>query len=98
MIEHLVLIKWKPSTSEANRRRVLSALAALKDRIPGILRYKVGENFSPRSQGFDAAISSTFADLASLQAYQPHPEHQVVATEIASLAENILALDFETMD
>ena len=95
MIEHIVLIRWKETTPSAERQRILEELQALKDKILGIVRYHVGHNVSSRSLGYHAAISSTFVDAASLQAYGPHPEHQRVATQLRDASDSILAVDFE---
>lgn len=93
-MEHLVLIRWKPDIADSDKSDVLHKLLALKEVIPGILNYQLGHNVSERSQGFDAAISSTFADAASLAAYGPHPEHQKVAGRLRELADNVLVVDF----
>ena len=94
MVEHIVIIRWNDATPQATRQGILEQLAALRDKIPGIVKYSVGENFSGRSQGYHAAITSTFADEASLAAYGPHPLHQQVATQLSSAADSLIVLDF----
>lgn len=97
MIEHLVVIRWKDATPQAQRLGILEELAALRDKIQGIVEYRVGENFSERSQGYHAAISSTFADEASLAAYGPHPLHQQVAAQLRDAADSLIVLDFRPL-
>lgn len=97
MIEHLVLIQFKETTSPLERDQILQDLLSLKDKIPGIVSYQVGHNVSQRSQGFNAAISSTFADAQSLAAYGPHPLHQSAATRLRELSDNVLVVDFEPL-
>lgn len=94
MIEHLVLIRFKDTTSESEREQILRELLGLKDKIQGIVAYKVGQNVSERSQGFDAAISSTFIDAQSLASYGPHPEHHRVSSRLRELSDNVLVVDF----
>ncbi len=97
MVEHVVLIAWKEDVPEIERQQILAALLTLKEQILGIVSYHVGHNFSTRSQGFDAAITSTFVDEGSLQAYGSHPAHLAVAERLKAAAKNILALDFHHM-
>lgn len=94
MVEHIVLIAWKEDVSEDTQQQILTDLLTLKDKILGIVSYHVGHNFSARSQGFDAAITSTFVDEKSLEAYGIHPEHQAIAKILQASSKNILALDF----
>ncbi len=97
MIEHLVVIRWKDATPQARRLGILEQLAALRDKLPGIVEYRVGENFSERSQGYHAAITSTFADEASLAAYGSHPLHQQVAGQLKDAADSLIVLDFRPL-
>ncbi len=97
MIEHVVLIKWKEATSQEVKDRLLHELGELKDKILGIVSYRVGHNFSERSLGYDAAVTSTFVDLPSLQAYGPHPEHQKIAKQLGENSVSILVVDFEPL-
>lgn len=98
MIDHIVLIQWKEDAPQSEREELLRALLALKHKIPGIVSYRVGENFSARSKGYDAAVTSTFVDRASLDAYFPHPEHQRVVGRLTLAIQNLLTVDFESID
>ncbi len=97
MVEHLVLIRWKDSTPQTERLRILTELAALRDVVPGIVHYRVGDNFSERSQGYHAAISSTFTDEASLAAYGPHPRHQQIAAQLRTATDSLIVVDFRPL-
>ncbi len=94
MVEHIVLITWKEDVTNETRNQILAELLTLKDKILGIVSYHVGHNFSSRSQGFDAAITSTFVDEKSLEAYSVHKEHVAIAQKLRTSTKNILALDF----
>ncbi len=94
MIEHIVMIAWKEDIAIETREQILTELLTLKDKILGIVSYHVGHNFSARSQGFDAAITSTFVDEKSLEAYGVHPEHLAIAQRLRASSKNIVALDF----
>ncbi len=98
MIEHIVLFKWKEEIQKEEIDEILHELSQLQHKIPGIARYQVGHNFSSRSMGFHAGISSTFVDQKSLDAYTPHPEHQKVLAKLVAKTESILALDFQDIN
>ncbi len=98
MIEHIVLFKWKESSDKEVIDAILHELSELQHKIPGIVRYHVGHNFSSRSLGYHAGISSTFVDQASLDAYSPHPEHQKVYAKLIENVESLLALDFRDIN
>ena len=95
MVEHVVLIKWREDTPQPEKDRILQELSDLKDKILGIVSYHVGHNFSDRSQGYHAAVTSVFVDRTSLDAYVPHPEHQRIAAQLKVKAENVLVVDFQ---
>ena len=97
MVEHIVLIRFKASAERADREQILRELAALPDRIPGIVSYRAGFNTSDRGKGYDAAIRSTFTDQASLDAYGPHPEHQKLARRLGELSDDIVVSDFRPL-
>lgn len=94
MLEHLVLIRWKEGVDRQSQDAVLRSLLALRDKIPGIVKYELGHNVSERAQGYHAAIASTFVDAAALAAYGPHPEHQRVSAKLRDLSDSILVVDF----
>ncbi len=98
MIEHIVLFKWKESSNKEEIDAILHELSELQHKIPGIVRYQVGHNFSSRSLGYHAGISSTFIDQESLNAYSPHPEHQKVYAKLIENTDSILALDFQDIN
>ena len=95
MIEHIVLFKWKADVQIEEVNELLHELSELKNKIPGIVSYKIGHNLSTRSQGYGAGITSTFIDQSSLDAYIPHPEHQKVYTKLIQKVDNLLVVDFQ---
>ena len=96
MIEHIVLFKWKNTATPEQIEAVLSGLKQLKSQIPSIVDLSCGENFSPRSQGFQHGLVVRFEDKAGLEAYQLHPAHQeVVQKLIKPILADIIAIDYE---
>jgi quinol monooxygenase YgiN len=100
MIRHIVLLKCKPETSQAEIEQVFAALAALKESISGILAFEAGENNSPEgiTRGYTHAFTMDFADEQARDNYLPHPEHEKVKVQIGQILaegnESVLVVDF----
>lgn len=96
MIEHLVLFKLKPGTTDAQIDAMLAALRALPEAIDTIEELSCGRNFSDRSQGHQVGLRVRFGSREGLAAYIPHPAHQgCVATHIAPILEQVTVVDYE---
>ena len=78
MIRHIVLMKCKPDAAQQDIDDMFTALAALKDSIPGILAFEGGENNSPENinRGYTHGFTIDFADEQAREVYLPHPEHK----------------------
>ena len=92
---HIVLIKWKPETSEEQIADQMAGMNALSGKIPGVERLHTGVNFSNRAKGYTHALVAQLADRAALEGYGPHPAHQALIPPFLAIAEDILAFDFE---
>lgn len=96
MVEHIVLFKFRPEVTQAQKDEIAKRLVALKNEIPGILDIQAGHNFSDRSQGFELGLTVRFESKEALAFYGPHPKHQEVVTRMQELGlDNLLAMDFE---
>ncbi len=96
MIEHVVLLRFKAAVSPETRRRVLAELRTLKASVPSVVELSCGDNFSERSQGYEAGLVVRFKDKQGLESYIVNAEHQrIVQDWIRPNAEQILALDYE---
>jgi len=97
---HIVLVKVKPGTPEADVTRAIDALAALKGVIPGLTSFSAGPNTSPegRTLGFTHGFVMDFADSAARDAYLPHPKHREAAEGLRAIREpenGVLVFDFD---
>ncbi len=93
MLVHIVCFRYRGDVSEAARedhRRKLAGLASLE----GIVELKVGADIVHSARSFDTALVVRFADRAALDAYQRNPVHVPIAQHGATLAEQIVAVDF----
>ena len=93
-IEHIVLLEKKETATEKQLNSFLWAAKQLKDKVPGILDVKHGENFTDRAPHSHALIV-TMADRDALAGYGPHPAHQEVATMLKEVAKDWVIVDIE---
>jgi hypothetical protein len=94
MLVHIVCFKYKPDTDAPTRAQHRSRLAALQS-LDGVVDLKVGEDVVRSARSYDTALVITFPDRAALDAYQTNVRHVPIAQYGASLAEHIVAVDFE---
>jgi len=95
MVEHLVLFKLKPGTTEEQRKTVVDTLKRLSS-IDGIVDMSVGVNHSKegKSQGFEVGMRVRFRDQAALESYLPHPQHVGVVDEVREYFEDVIVVDY----
>jgi len=95
MIYHIVLLTFKPG-HEDQMQPLHDALAALKQRIPGMTGLSGGPYDSPEgfNQGYTHGFVMTFADAASRDEYLGHPDHEKVKADFLPLVEKVVAFDF----
>ena len=97
MVKHVVLMKAKATSSDADMDALLGRIAELKDIIEGIEDYSGGKDISggARAQGYTHGVVMTLRDRAAMDAYYPHPAHQPVSKKVVEMSEKILAFDYE---
>ena len=98
MIDHIVLLRWKPDTGREAKAELAAGLAELAGEVPGIVRYVSGAQNSAEDKhhGFDWGFTMTFTDAAARDAYLPHPAHLSVVTKLlAPVVQDVLVFDFE---
>jgi Stress responsive A/B Barrel Domain len=98
MINHVVLFKWKPGTSQATIDSIYRELEGLKRLIPGLHSFSGGPYSSHEglNQGYTHGFIMTFTDAPARNAYLPHPEHERVKAMVAPNLENVIAFDWES--
>ncbi|KAL0485304.1 hypothetical protein AKO1_011696 [Acrasis kona] len=96
-VVHIVLFKFKPSTSEEQINDVMDALGTLKSKFDGIVSYSSGPNISTENlhKGLTHGFTMKFKDAASRDAYLPHEEHVKVAKKLIDNMEDIVVFDYE---
>ena len=95
MIQHVVFFKFKPGTTDDQVDAIADGLSALPDSIDDIRSLVFGRDVIRSERSYDFGLVSTFDDLAALDRYQVHPEHQKVVALVKAAAESVVAVDFE---
>ena len=96
MLNHIVLMKFKPDTSEEDVDRLAAMLDALPDTIIEIQTYEFGRDIARSERSYDFALVSGFANMEAMQRYQVHPDHQKVVAHIRAICDDIRAVDFNS--
>ena len=73
MIQHIVLIKWKPATTEEDIVEAFEAARALLDEIDSVQTLTLGRNRAESDHGFTHALIVNLADNDGLRRYLDHP-------------------------
>ena len=89
MIRHIVLLKARPEVTEAEIAAIFADLAAIKEKLPGVLAIHSGRSESPEKieRGYMHGFTVDFTDWAALAAYQDHPDHKRVGAALVAAAE-----------
>ncbi len=93
---HVVLFKFKDSTTPEQVKTVEDAFRALSTKVPTITGYEWGTNVSPenKNDGFTHCFLVTFKDKAGLDVYLPHPAHDEFKSILHPFLEKVLVFDF----
>lgn len=89
MCIHMFVFRWQGDVTTEQKQKVIRSILELQGQIPGLLDTWVGENFSPRSQGYALGGAMKFSDRAALDAYGSHPVHQALLAWLMPLIEPV---------
>lgn len=96
VLRHVVLIKFKDSTAQADIKKVEDAFSALPDKIPQIKGYEWGINNSP--EGLDKGLTHcfflTFDSEEDRAIYLPHPDHKAFGEVLGPHLDDVLVIDY----
>lgn len=92
MIKHIVMWTLK---DPADAPKMKALLESCRSVVPGIVAFEVGTRTEELEANADVVLYSVFEDQAALAAYQQHPHHVDVASQIGPLRQTRTVLDYE---
>ncbi|MGO2658461.1 Dabb family protein [Mycetocola reblochoni] len=98
-IRHVV--SWTLSAEDTETKRehaagIASRLTAFANAHPDMVQnLQVGTNIAYPEKNADLVLIADFADLAALDAYQVHPEHQAIVEYVVPRVAGRSSVDFE---
>jgi len=94
MFIHIFGFRWKPEATDADKQRATRDILAFRGIVPGLLEVHVGQNLSPRGQGYTFAGFMRFTDRAAADGYTVQAAHKTLLAWLAPLIDPV-ELDFE---
>jgi hypothetical protein len=100
MLRHVVLFKFKDSSTPAQVKEVEDAFRALPSKIKEIRSLEWGTNNSPEglSQGFTHVFFVTFDNEEGRSVYLPHPDHKAFGKILGPHLDKVLVVDYWTQE
>jgi hypothetical protein len=98
MYKHVVIFKFKETSSKASVDTVVNAFVALKDQIPVVKGFEWGVNVSPEhfDQGFTHCFVLTFANTDDRdKIYQVHPAHKNFQKILGPHMDKVFVVDYK---
>src|SRR5215468_7386834 len=95
-LRHVVLFRFKETTSAADKKKIEDAFRALPAKISEIRSFEWGSNVSVEnlSQGFTHCFVLTFASEKDRDTYLVHPAHKEFGNIIGGALDKVLVVDF----
>jgi heme-degrading monooxygenase HmoA len=93
---HVVAVKFKDGTSDADRQVVGVAFGELKKKIKEVKGFAGGESVSVEklNKEFHYCAVLTFKDISSLKTYIEHPEHKAFVEMLKKHMADVFVFDF----
>jgi hypothetical protein len=95
-LRHVVLFKFKESSSPEDIKEVENAFGKLPSQIKEIKAYEWGLNNSPEgiNKGFTHCFLVTFDSEEDRAIYLPHPAHKAFVDVLSPHLEDVLVVDY----
>jgi hypothetical protein len=96
VLRHVVLFKFKETTTPQDIQKIEDAFRALPSKISVIHGFEWGTNVSSEklNQGYTHCFFLTFASDKDRDAYLVHPAHKEFGNIIGSSLDKVLVVDF----
>ncbi|MBG86160.1 MAG: hypothetical protein CMO80_04585 [Verrucomicrobiales bacterium] len=95
-LRHVVCFKYKEGTTKKKIAEIGREFRALKNKIPGITSFEMGENNSPEglNKGITHCYLVTFESEEAREAYLPHPAHKAFVALLKPHLEDVFVIDY----
>ncbi len=99
-LRHVVLFKFKDSSSPANVKKIEDAFHELPKKIKTITAFEWGTNNSPEglNQGLTHCFFVSFASEKDRNEYLPHPAHKAFVDIAGPHIDKVTVLDYWAKD
>ena len=98
MINHVVVLKFKPEVTPEAVRELERMLDDLPNKILEIKMFEFGRDILRSARSHDFALVALFTNPAALERYRNHPAHTPVVEKIAAMCDSVATVDFEGAD
>src|SRR5947207_2096938 len=82
MLHHVVLFRLKPGVTLDRVRAAREALAALAERMPGVLHFSVTDNLAQENGGYTLGLFAAFEGKEAFEIFGRDPEVRHVMQEL----------------
>lgn len=96
MLRHVVLFKFKDTSSKEDVQKVVDAFRSLKTSIPQVAEFEFGTDNSPEglANGFTHCFLITFKSEADREVYLPHPKHKEFVEILKPHLDKVQVIDY----
>ena len=98
MLNHVVMMKFKPGVTDDQIAALEKMLDDLPNKIVEIHAYEFGRDVVRSERSYDFALVSLFANPEALKRYQTHPAHLKVLETLKKMCDDIIVADFYGSD
>ena len=100
MLRHIVMFKFKETSSKENIQKVVDGFRSLKVSIPQIAGFEYGTNNSPEglADGFTHCFLVTFKSEVDREIYLPHPKHKEFIEILKPHLDKVQVVDYWTSE
>jgi hypothetical protein len=94
VIQHIVLLKWKPDTTEDQILAAFRHAEHLPNEVDGVESLTIGRNRVKHDHGYTHALIVRLSDEGALERYLRHPlRHRYVSEHLAPLEAERIEID-----
>ena len=96
LLRHVVIFKFKDSSSSEDIKKVSETFAALYGKVPQVKAFEWGVNNSPEhfNEGFTHCFILTFSSEKELADYQLDPAHKAFQMVLKPHMDKVFVVDF----